>query len=117
MDVDKDYGIYDFSISIGQNFERTFTWFEEDGTAPINITGYSAEWTFRRSLTETSTEDFTLFSGVGGNITLGGSLGTIALAIDDSVTVTKYANYYHELTMISASGNRKPLLKGVLEME
>ena len=114
---DKDYGIYDFSISIGQNFQRTFTWLEDDETTPINLTGYSAEWTFKRSLTENSADDFTLLSGAGQAITLGGVLGTITLNIDDSVTSTKTAQYYHKLTMISASGFKKPLMIGVLGME
>jgi hypothetical protein len=74
-------GIYNITCPEGATFDRTFT-LTVDGT-PQNLTGYTAAMQVRESLNATST---ILSLTTGSGITLGGSAGTIAIAISAATT-------------------------------
>ena len=75
--------VYDIVIEQGSQFQLSFTWEDKDGD-PINLTGYSARMQVRESKGAGATL-VSLTSG-GGDITLGGALGTVIAIIDADVT-------------------------------
>jgi hypothetical protein len=76
-------GLYDITIEQGATFQMSLTWKDSTGAA-VNITGYTA----RMQVRENYESDSTLVSltSSGGDIVLGGALGTIAVTIAASVT-------------------------------
>lgn len=76
-------GVYDITIEQGATFQMDLTWKDNTGN-PINLSGYSARMQIRTSYDAEDTL-VSLTSG-GGDITLGGALGTIAITIAASVT-------------------------------
>jgi len=76
---------HDFVIKEGSNFSRLIQWMQDDGTTPVNITGYTARMKIRN------------FKGDGGSalaewdtdteITIvNGSLGLIRIAVTAAAT-------------------------------
>ena len=78
-------GIYDITIEQGATFQMSLTWNDNTGS-PINLSGYSARMQVRTSYE--AEETLVSLTSLGGDIVLGGALGTIAITIAASVTET-----------------------------
>lgn len=76
-------GLYDITIEQGATFTLSLTWKDSTG-APVNITGYTARMQVRENYESEST--LVSLTSSGGDIVLGGALGTIAITIAASVT-------------------------------
>lgn len=76
-------GIYDIIIEQGATFQMTLTWKDNAGS-PIDLSGYSARMQVRTSYE--AEETLVSLTSAGGDIVLGGALGTIAITIAASVT-------------------------------
>ena len=76
-------GIYDITIEQGATFQMNLTWKDSTGAA-VNITGYTARMQVRENYESEST--LVSLTSSGGDIVLGGALGTIAITISASVT-------------------------------
>jgi selenophosphate synthetase-related protein len=76
-------GVYDITIEQGATFTMSLTWKDSTGS-PVNLTGYTA----RMQVRENYESDSTLVSltSSGGDIVLGGALGTIAVTIAATAT-------------------------------
>lgn len=72
-------GNYDFLTYVGEDFDTTITWYDAN-TNMVNLTGYTASFqiaTLPAPLAISTT------SNSAGVVTLGGSLGTIRLQINN----------------------------------
>lgn len=78
-------GLYDITIEQGATFQMNLTWKDSTGS-PVNITGYTARMQVRENYEAEST--LVSLTSTGGDIVLGGSLGTIAITIAASATQT-----------------------------
>ena len=78
-------GLYDIIIEQGATFQMSLTWNDNTGS-PINLSGYSARMQVRTSYE--AEETLVSLTSLGGDIVLGGALGTIAITIAASVTET-----------------------------
>ena len=76
-------GLYDITIEQGATFTLSLTW-KDSTDAPVNITGYTARMQVRENYEAEST--LVSLTSSGGDIVLGGALGTIAITIAASVT-------------------------------
>ena len=91
-------------IEQGATFEFTINWMQNDGATPVDITGYTARMHIRDTidatafLLELTTED--------SRITLGGTAGTILLAITaaDTEAVTFTSGVY-DLELVNTGGD------------
>ena len=92
-------GLYDLVCPQGASFDKTFTW-TIGGTA-VNLTGYTAAMQVRVGF-DTATTLVSLTNGSG--ITLGGTAGTIGVAISAAVTtVLDAGSYAYDLELYSGS--------------
>lgn len=78
-------GIYDITIEQGATFTLSLTWKDSTGN-PVNLTGYSARMQVRTSYEAEDT--LVSLTSSGGDIVLGGALGTIIITIAASATQT-----------------------------
>lgn len=76
-------GLYDITIEQGATFQMNLTWKDSTGAA-VNITGYTARMQVRENYEAEST--LVSLTSSGGDIVLGGALGTIAITIAASAT-------------------------------
>ena len=76
-------GLYDITIEQGATFQMNLTWKDSTGAA-VNITGYTARMQVRENYEAEST--LVSLTSSGGDIVLGGALGTIVITIGASVT-------------------------------
>lgn len=76
-------GLYDITIEQGATFQMSLTWKDSTGAA-VNITGYTARMQVRENYEAEST--LVSLTSSGGDIVLGGALGTIAITIGASAT-------------------------------
>lgn len=98
------------SVFIDQNadFDLGVTWKDSTGT-PVNLTGYTAKFTISAGTNKAPLVTVT----TGAGITLGGSAGTIAIAIPYATTNTLgEGSFWAELRLVSAGGIATSLLKG-----
>jgi hypothetical protein len=92
-------GLYDLVCPQGASFDKTFTW-TIGGTA-VNLTGYTAAMQVR-AYSDSSAALVSLTNGSG--ITLGGTAGTIGVAISAAVTTGLDAgSYAYDLELYSGS--------------
>ena len=107
----QDPGRYDFTIYQGASFDRTFTW--QIGTPPanVNLTTYAGRMQIRSTVSAPST--VLAITTANGRMTLGGSAGTIAIAVSatDTAALTP-GQYVYDLEMVSAGGEVTRLLEG-----
>ena len=109
---------YDFTgdnaIQQGATFTKTFAWKESAGV-PMNLTGYSAKMQVRKSAS--SPDVIVELSTVNGAISLGGALGTIAMALTATQTaaITAKAGVY-DLEMTAPNGTVTRFLAGMVEI-
>ena len=106
--------VYNLYIEQGATFQKTLTWKDSSGT-PINLTGYTSRMQFRRSAA--SADALYTASTTNGDITLGGSAGTIAIAIDATDTAAfDFGCAAYDLEVESAGGIVYRLLEGGVEV-
>lgn len=102
-------GKYSFVMDQGSTWDTVLTW--KIGGTPVNLTGYSARMQARSTVDATST----IFSwtDTGGQLVLGGALGTVTFAVADTVTATYPAGtYVYDLELESGGGATTRLLSG-----
>lgn len=92
-------GRYKILIDQGSTWSLQLTWLDSDG-APIDLTGYSARMQIRPTL-ESSTVTASLTSPSNG-ITLGGTAGTVTLAMTATQTAAITAGtYVYDVELVS----------------
>ena len=104
-------GYLDLSCYQGANFDYTLTW--QTGGSAVNLTGYSARMQVRESY-DAGTAVVSLTSGTG--ITLGGTAGTIGLALSATATAaldgTPNTQYIYDLELVTGAGYVTRLVEG-----
>jgi hypothetical protein len=104
-------GYLDLNCYQGANFDYTLTW-QTGGTA-VNLTGYSARMQVRDSY-DAGTAIVSLTSGTG--ITLGGTAGTIEVALTAAQTSaldgTPNIQALYDLELVSGAGYVTRLVEG-----
>ena len=101
-------GTYNITVWQGADYDKTFT-ATQGGTA-INWTGYTARMQVRDSSDATATL-LSLTSGSG--ITLGGTAGTIAVAITSTQSAAIASGAYaYDLELVSSGNIVTRLLQG-----
>ena len=104
-------GYLDLSCYQGANFDYTLTW--QTGGSAVNLTGYSARMQVRDSY-DAGTAVVSLTSGTG--ITLGGTAGTIGLALSATATAaldgTPNTQYIYDLELVTGAGYVTRLVEG-----
>lgn len=98
------------AIDCGATYQCTVTWTDSNGN-PINLTGYTARMKFKNKHGGTTLASLTDSSG----LTLGGALGTIAIAIPDETTATMSGSGVYDLELESAGGVVTRVLEGSWE--
>jgi len=100
-------GTYNISLTQGANYDRTFT------VSGLNLTGYTAAMQVRESFDYDSTL-ISLTSGSG--ITLGGTAGTIVVAIPNATTAGVAVGHYAYDLFLTSGTVTYPILKGDFEV-
>jgi len=101
-------GTYNITVWQGADYDKTFT-ATQGGTA-INWTGYTARMQVRDSSDATAT---LLSLSNGSGITLGGTAGTIAVAITSTQSAAISAGAYaYDLELVSSGNIVTRLLQG-----
>lgn len=101
-------GNYNITVWQGADYDKTFTVTQND--TPINWSGYTAQMQVRESADATATL-LSLTNGSG--ITLGGTAGTILVAITNAQSSAIDAGpYSYDLELISNGGTITRLLQG-----
>jgi hypothetical protein len=102
---------YKLDIQQGATLSLTATWTDSTGAA-VNLTGYTARMQVRSAYDATTTI-LSLTSGAG-DITLGGSAGTIAITASATVTAALTAPWtgVYDLELVSGGGVVTRLLEG-----
>ncbi|NBW22513.1 MAG: hypothetical protein EBR82_82655, partial [Caulobacteraceae bacterium] len=102
-------GSYNITVWQGADYDKTFT-VTQGGTA-LNWTGYTARMQVRNSSDATATL-LSLATG-GSGITLGGTAGTIAVAITNTQSAAIAAGAYaYDLELVSSGNQVTRLLQG-----
>jgi len=105
-------GTYDITCWQGADYDKTFT-ATQDGTA-LNWSGYSARMQVREAADSTAT---LLSLTDGSGITLGGTAGTIAVAITNAQSAAVSAgSYAYDLELISNGSAVTRLLQGAFNV-
>ena len=103
-------GTYNITVWQGADYDKTFT--VTQGGTPINWSGYQA----RMQVRDTSDATATLLSlndAVGSGITLGGTAGTIAVAITSTQSAAIASGAYaYDLELVSSGNLVTRLLQG-----
>ena len=100
----------DITIDQGATFALTLTYTDASGTA-INLTGYSARMQVRSDYGSSDTPIDA--STANGMITLGGTLGTVSVAIPYAATAAlSISAGVYDLVLTSSSGTRDRILSG-----
>lgn len=101
-------GTYNITVWQGADYDKTFT--VTQGGSAINWTGYTGRMQVRDSSDATATL-LSLTSGSG--ITLGGTAGTIAVAITNTQSAAISAGAYaYDLELVSSGNQVTRLLQG-----
>jgi hypothetical protein len=102
-------GIYNITAYQGANWDRTFT-ITQGGTA-LNLTGYTAAMQVREAADSTATL-LSLSTG-GSGIVLGGTAGTIAVAVTSTQSAAIPAgSFAYDLEITSSGSEVTRLLQG-----
>ena len=99
---------YNLTVWQGADFDQTFA-VTQNGTA-LNFTGYSARMQVREAADSTA---YLLSLTNGSGITLGGTAGTIAVAITNAQSSAISAgSYAYDLELVAGAGTITRLLQG-----
>jgi hypothetical protein len=105
-------GTYNITAYQGADWDRTFT-ITQSGTA-LNLTGYTASMQVREAADSTAYL-LSLTSGTG--ITLGGTAGTVVVAITAAQSSAIPAgSYAYDLELIATAGSVTRLLQGAFNV-
>jgi hypothetical protein len=92
-------GTYNLTVYQGADFDRTFT--VTQGGSALNLTGYTSAMQVREAADSTA---YLLSLTSGSGITLGGTAGTIAVAITSAQSSALSAgSYAYDLELIAGS--------------
>ena len=92
-------GTYNLTVYQGADFDRTFT--VTQGASALNLTGYTSAMQVREAADSTA---YLLSLTSGSGITLGGTAGTIAVAITSAQSSALSAgSYAYDLELIAGS--------------
>jgi len=101
-------GVLDITAQQGKTWRIVVSASDPSG-APIDFTGYQAEWQVRRSYTSPALVTLTDEDG----ITLG--VGTLTVLLDAAATAgIDTGQYVHEIELIQPNLERPPFLRGTL---
>jgi hypothetical protein len=102
---------YDIQINQGATFSLAATWKDSAGT-PVNLTGYTARMQVRTAYDATAT--ILNLTSAAGDITLGGSAGTITITVSATATAALTAPWAgaYDLELVSGGGVVTRLLEG-----
>jgi hypothetical protein len=104
-------GTYNFTLYQGADWDRTFT-ITQSGTA-LNLTGYTASMQIREAADSTA---YLLSLTSGSGITLGGTAGTVAVAITSAQSSAITAgSFAYDLELLSGSQVTR-LLQGAVNV-
>lgn len=102
---------YNLSIDAGATYQLVVAWKDGNGD-PVNLTGYSARMKLKDTYGGTTLVSLTDSDG----ITLGGSAGTLAIVIADTLTATlagtSHTKGVYDLEVESAGGVTTRILEG-----
>ena len=115
--MSKPAGPTHFEIPCGTRWEVTLTWWlDSTKTTAKNLTSYTARMDIRRSIGDADSDRIASLTSAGGDITLGGTAGTIAIVYDDSATgaVTPGLAVF-DIELTDPSSNVVRLLYGTVE--
>lgn len=102
-------GRVNFICPQGSTFNRRITYKIDE--VPVNLTGYSSRLQVRE--THYATDVIADLSTVNGDITLGGSAGTIDILITDAETATFDAGtFVYDLEIEASNGTVDRLIEG-----
>jgi hypothetical protein len=102
------------TVNQGATFSMTFTWLQDDGMTPVNLTGFTAEMQVREQAGGTL---LTTFTTTDGSITLGGTAGTIVLLASATTTGGwQWDGGYYDLHLTDGFGEVTTLLAGLLNV-
>ena len=105
-------GVYNITAYQGADFDRTFT-ITQSGTA-LNLTGYTSAMQVREAADSTA---FLISLTSGTGITLGGTAGTVAVAITSAQSsAIPSGSYAYDLEIISGAGQVTRLLQGAFNV-
>lgn len=104
------------------DFARTLTWktgASSSSAVPVDLTGWSAELTAREVASSSDAIlSISTTPSAQGSIALGGTAGTIAIAVPNVATASLPAGaFVYALMMISPTGIRTVLANGRLTVE
>lgn len=106
-------GDYDITCYQGADYDQSFT-VSQGGTA-LNWTGYTARMQVREAADATATLFDLATDGYG--ITLGGTAGTIAVAITSTQSAAVSAgSYAYDLELVSSGNQVTRLLQGAFNV-
>ena len=94
-------GTHNFICEQGATFTREITWLDSEGV-PVNLTNYTARMQVRATASSAST--LLSLTSSGGDITLGGTAGTITIAISATATAAVAAGcYVYDLELVDGA--------------
>lgn len=97
----------------GDTFRHTFLYVASDGSTIIDMTGYSARLQIRDSV-DSSSYHYEAVSG--GDITISGVAGSIALSIPAADTAAfTFVRAVYDLEVTDAAGNVTTIVEGVVK--
>ena len=112
-------------VFIGTEFTKTLTWYtsqtEYDANpltaTTVDLTSWTGTMIVRRKVGDGAT--IATLSTAGTGMTLGGTAGTVALVMDDSVTVLiSVGIYVFDIILTDTSSNKQPpLIDGEFEFQ
>src|ERR1700677_529379 len=111
-------GNYDFNLDRGFDWPLTLTWLDPDGN-PVNLTGYSAAMNIGPNFADQTSTVFYALSSEGDSpeIVLGGTAGTIQLALTAAQTATiPPGAAVYDLRMTSPVPFATKLLEGIVQV-
>ena len=101
---------YDLEFNQGASYTKTFTWKDGDGVA-VNLTSYTARMQVRQSVS--ATEVLLELTTENGRLTLGGSAGTITLALTPATTAgIVWRRGRYDLELVAPDGGVTRFLEG-----
>ena len=111
-------GTYNIVMEQGATFSQELTWKIDKN--PVDLSGYSARMQVRGSGSgnRISTRLALSLTSEAGDITLGGSAGTILIEISasDASNVIPAGKYFYDLELESPNGEVTRLLKGTFNV-